>query len=74
MEHFVEFENVCKYYQTGNVKIAAADHLNFYVDKGEFCVIVGPSTACAEHERRDRESDRFGRRSARHLRFILLSI
>ena len=45
MEHFVEFENVCKYYQTGNVKIAAADHLNFYVDKGEFCVIVGPSGA-----------------------------
>ena len=45
MEHFVEFEDVCKYYQTGNVKIAAADHLNFYVDKGEFCVIVGPSGA-----------------------------
>lgn len=45
MEHFVEFENVCKYYQTGSVKIAAADHLNFYVDKGEFCIIVGPSGA-----------------------------
>ena len=41
MEHFVEFEDVCKYYQTGSVKIAAADHLNFYVDKGEFCIIVG---------------------------------
>ena len=40
MEHFVEFEDVCKYYQTGSVKIAAADHLNFYVDKGEFCIIV----------------------------------
>ena len=39
MEHFVEFEDVCKYYQTGSVKIAAADHLNFYVDKGEFCII-----------------------------------
>ena len=25
MEHFVEFEDVCKYYQTGSVKIAAAD-------------------------------------------------
>ena len=24
---------------------AAADHLNFYVDKGEFCIIVGPSGA-----------------------------
>ena len=43
MEHFVEFEEVSKYYQTGSVKIAAADHLNFYVDKGEFCIIVGPS-------------------------------
>ena len=45
MEHFVEFEDVCKYYQTGSVKIAAADHMNFYVDKGEFCIIVGPSGA-----------------------------
>ena len=45
MEHFVEFEDVCKYYQTGSVKIAAADHLNFYVDKGEFRIIVGPSGA-----------------------------
>lgn len=34
MDHFVEFEDVCKYYQTGSVKIAAADHMNFYVDKG----------------------------------------
>ena len=42
MEHFVEFEDVCKYYQTGSVKIAAADHMSFYVDKGEFCIIVGP--------------------------------
>ena len=33
MEHFVEFENVSKYYQTGSVRIAAADRLNFYVDK-----------------------------------------
>ena len=45
MEHFVEFENVSKYYQTGSVRIAAADRLNFYVDKGEFCIIVGPSGA-----------------------------
>ena len=34
MEHFVQFEDVSKYYQTGSVRIAAADHLNFYVDKG----------------------------------------
>ena len=41
----VQFEDVSKYYQTGSVRIAAADHLNFYVDKGEFCIIVGPSGA-----------------------------
>ena len=40
MEHFVQFEDVSKYYQTGSVRIAAADHLNFYVDKGEFCIIA----------------------------------
>ena len=43
--HFVEFENVCKYYQTGDERIAAADHMSFYIEKGEFCVIVGPSGA-----------------------------
>lgn len=43
MEHFVSFQDVCKYYQTGEVRIAAANHMNFYIDQGEFCVIVGPS-------------------------------
>ena len=43
--HFVEFENVCKYYQTGDERIAAADHMSFYIEKGEFCVIVGQSGA-----------------------------
>lgn len=43
MEHFVSFQDVCKYYQTGDVTIAAANHMNFYIDRGEFCVIVGPS-------------------------------
>ena len=43
MDHFVEFEDVCKYYQTGSVKIAAADHMIFFVDKGECCIIVGPA-------------------------------
>ena len=43
MEHFVSFTDVCKYYQTGEVRIAAANHMNFHIDKGEFCVIVGPS-------------------------------
>ena len=45
MEHFVTFTDVSKFYQTGDVRIAAADKMNFYIDKGEFCIIVGPSGA-----------------------------
>ena len=45
MESFVHFENVCKYYQMGEVRIAAADRISFSIEKGEFCVIVGPSGA-----------------------------
>lgn len=43
--HFVDFMEVCKYYQAGENRIAAADHMNFFIEKGEFCVIVGPSGA-----------------------------
>lgn len=45
MKDFVYLENVCKYYQMGEHKIAAADNISFSIDKGEFCVIVGPSGA-----------------------------
>jgi ABC-type antimicrobial peptide transport system, ATPase component len=45
MEGFVHFENVCKFYRMGDMKIAAADHVSFDIEKGEFCVIVGPSGA-----------------------------
>lgn len=45
MSSFVTFENVCKYYQMGEVKIAAADHVSFTIEQGEFCIIVGPSGA-----------------------------
>lgn len=38
-------KNVCKYYQMGRHKIAAADNINLTIDEGEFCVIVGPSGA-----------------------------
>ena len=44
-EHFIEFRNVCKYYQMGENRIAAVDHINFAIEKGEFCIIVGPSGA-----------------------------
>ena len=42
---FIEFQNVCKYYNNGDHKIAAADHVNFEAGRGEFVVIVGPSGA-----------------------------
>ena len=45
MEGFVHFENVCKFYKTGGTTIAAADRVSFDIDKGEFCIIVGPSGA-----------------------------
>ena len=44
MEHFVQFEDVSKYYQTGSVRIAAADHLNFYVDKGLSLIHISEPT------------------------------
>ena len=45
MTHFIEFHDVCKFYTMGENRIAAADHISFYVDQGEFCIIVGPSGA-----------------------------
>ncbi len=42
---YISFENVCKYYKMGQNVIAAADGLSFSVEKGEFCVVVGPSGA-----------------------------
>ena len=44
-QHFVVFDGVCKYYHMGENVITAADHVSFHIDKGEFCVIVGPSGA-----------------------------
>lgn len=45
MEPFVVFDNVCKYYGSGDHRIAAADHISFHIEQGEFCIIVGPSGA-----------------------------
>ena len=45
MEGYVHFENVCKTYKMGETTIAAADHVSFDIEKGEFCIIVGPSGA-----------------------------
>ncbi|MBR6477685.1 MAG: ABC transporter ATP-binding protein [Lachnospiraceae bacterium] len=45
MKDFIVFENVKKIYQTGEVKIEALRGVNFRVNEGEFCVIVGASGA-----------------------------
>ena len=42
---FVEFRDVSKIYTMGSTKIKAADGVSFTIEKGEFCVIVGPSGA-----------------------------
>ncbi len=45
MEGFVTFQNVSKIYKSGDVEIPALHDVNFTVDEGEFCVIVGASGA-----------------------------
>lgn len=42
---FVEFRNVAKRYQMGEVSIEALHDVSFTVEKGEICVIVGQSGA-----------------------------
>lgn len=45
MGAFVRFENVKKIYRTGEVEIPALHDVNFEIEQGEFCVIVGASGA-----------------------------
>ena len=45
MAAFVSMQGVVKEYKMGEVTIRAADGVNFEIEKGEFCVIVGPSGA-----------------------------
>lgn len=45
MGAFVEFKHVCKTYHMGEVDIDALRDVNFTVEKGEFCVVVGASGA-----------------------------
>jgi len=45
MEGFVEFKNVKKSYDMGEVVIQAVDDVSFSIDKGEFVIILGASGA-----------------------------
>lgn len=45
MSAFVEFKDVRKLYKTGELEIAALQNVNFEIEQGEFCVIVGASGA-----------------------------
>lgn len=45
MSAYVEFRNVKKVYESGDVKVEALKDVSFSIDKGEICVIVGQSGA-----------------------------
>lgn len=42
---YITFEDVCKDYITGETVVHAANKVNFEIEKGEFCVVLGPSGA-----------------------------
>lgn len=42
---FIEFRDVYKKYKMGEISINAADGVNFDVEQGEFCLIIGASGA-----------------------------
>ena len=42
---FVEFKDVSKIYQMGEVEVAAVSGMSFDIEQGEFVVVVGPSGA-----------------------------
>ena len=42
---YITFENVDKAYKTGDTTILAANQVCFEIEKGEFCVVLGPSGA-----------------------------
>ena len=42
---YISFENVTKEYRMGSVNVLAADQVSFEIEKGELCVVLGPSGA-----------------------------
>lgn len=45
MTSYIQFKGVSKYYHMGDQTITALDNMEISIEKGEFCVIVGPSGA-----------------------------
>ena len=45
MGSFIKFENVNKTYKSGEISVHALNDVSFEVEKGEVCVILGPSGA-----------------------------
>ena len=44
-KYYIEFENVIKSYGTGDTKINALSGVDFGINKGEFCILLGSSGA-----------------------------
>lgn len=42
---YIHFDQVCKDYQSGDHVVHAANHVCFDIEKGDFCVVLGPSGA-----------------------------
>ena len=45
MPGFIELQDVKKVYRTGEMETIAVQDVNFVINKGEFCIVVGPSGA-----------------------------
>lgn len=43
--HYIEFAEVTKTYGIGNAQVRALDGVSFFIDQGEFCVLLGSSGA-----------------------------
>lgn len=46
---YIEFKNVDKIYQMGEVEIKALNKASFEIEKGELVVILGPSERVKQH-------------------------
>ena len=42
---YITFENVCKHYGAGESLVRALEDVCFEIEKGDFCVVLGPSGA-----------------------------